>query len=608
MKIRPRIFRFCAFVFLGICLAWACPFDATLRAYLDAHFWLPFSKSPRHFERSNVRRVSVPFAGMAEAGGDNALARLRAAYQQISGLDAPSTLEALAAARADTSLTRRQREEVDLIDAKIDIRTAQADTPQILESAKKKIQVFFRSARTPEFRSEARGWLAHIYFRLGEQTAAGKIYLDELNRNGSNLSRETLLNSLQMTYRNNGGSKLLAHLEEYFDTPEHAAFAIQLLTNPSWDRYDSQDRARIRRVDDASQPYKSIKAMLEKHIDLLKTSTGPYALALLGMRTALSMGDPAAAVKIGEAVDVGSPIRSEADFQWMLASTYFLSRSYASAEAPLLKLFKSSHASGNQKAAAAYGLCGVYQKLQNSKEQLRYALWLHSASVKDREYLSYPGRIEDLSLYWAFSGWDLGLLLENEVPTETLESFVNQNPALADIRLVKYSLAVRLTREDRYDEAAEIFQSIHAYRRAPRIRQLAALQKEAHRTGLSDLQKLEAEYRMAEFIATNPNRIYFNDGLWGGLQRYALTSSTESRMNREERQALIDKERKLKDDQEEQWRAYLILRDVVRDAGPTRLRRKAALLALSSLRGISDRFGRASDIRQAEIHLAKAIH
>jgi hypothetical protein len=59
---------------------------------------------------------------------------------------------------------------------------------------------------------------------------------------------------------------------------------------------------------------------------------------------------------------------------------------------------------------------------------------------------------------------------------------------------------------------------------------------------------------MAEFIVANPNRIYFNDGLWGGLQQYALTSSTESRMNREERAALIDGERKLRDGQEERWR------------------------------------------------------
>jgi hypothetical protein len=131
-------------------------------------------------------------------------------------------------------LTRRQREEVDLIDAKIDMRSGQPDEPELLQSAKKKIEAFLRTARTPEFRSEARGWLAHIHYLMGEQTAAGKIYLDELNRSGSNLSRETLLNSLQMTYGYDGGPELLAHLDEYFDTPEHAAFAIQLLTNPHW--------------------------------------------------------------------------------------------------------------------------------------------------------------------------------------------------------------------------------------------------------------------------------------------------------------------------------------------------------------------------------------
>lgn len=65
-----------------------------------------------------------------------------------------------------------------------------------------------------------------------------------MNRSGSNLSRETVLNSLRMTYGYDGGPELLAHLEEYFDTPEHAAFAIQLATNPHWDRYPGGSLAR----------------------------------------------------------------------------------------------------------------------------------------------------------------------------------------------------------------------------------------------------------------------------------------------------------------------------------------------------------------------------
>lgn len=79
-----------------------------------------------------------------------------------------------------------------------------------------------------------------------------------------------------------------------------------------------------------------------------------------------------------------------------------------------------------------------------------------------------------MSVYWAVSRWDLNVLLEDEASIETLRSVVQQNPTAAGIRLVKYSLAVRLAREDRYEESAEIYDAIHAVRRGPRMRRLAA--------------------------------------------------------------------------------------------------------------------------------------
>ena len=60
---------------------------------------------------------------------------------------------------------------------------------------------------------------------------------DELNRDGSNLSETTVRQSLRLTYGYDGGQKLVDHLDEYFDTPEHAEFAIQMTTNPHWYRY-----------------------------------------------------------------------------------------------------------------------------------------------------------------------------------------------------------------------------------------------------------------------------------------------------------------------------------------------------------------------------------
>jgi hypothetical protein len=132
------------------------------------------------------------------------------------------------------------------------------------------------------------------------------------------------------------------------------------------------------------------------------------------------------------------------------------------------------------------------------------------------------------------------------------------------------------------------------------MRQLAALYQAANGTE----QVHEAKYKMAQFIADNPDRIYFNDALWGGYQRYALVGSSDSRLTREERRTLMDTERKLKDDQEERWRAFLILRDVVRDEGKTPLGRQAARLAVRCLRGISERFERQDEIRKADTDLS----
>lgn len=604
MKIVIRAVECCGVVVLGLALAWSCGFDNTLREYLNAQFWLPFAKWPASFERPNVRRISAPFAGMDASEGKTTLTKLRMAYRAIAepttaSFDAPTERQLVAVARADQSLTQREREEVDLIDAKIDMRAAGADGVQQFESAKKKLQAFIRTAQTPEYVSEARGWLARVYYLLGDQTAAGKIYLDELNRNGSNLSRETLLNSLKITYGYDGGPQLLARLEEYFDTPEHAAFAIQMVTNPRWNRWNDDPSLR----DNSQPPDARIKSLLEKHSDLLRTSNGANALALLAMRTALHVGDPNAARKLAGEVPSTATVRSEPDFQWMLASALYLSGNHAAAEKPLRALFESARADENQRAAAAYGLCGVYFKTGNVMERIRYALWLHTVVRKKNMYLSYASQIEDLTVYWAISGWDLKLLLDAETPTESLRAFVTQHPNVEDIRLVKYSLAVRLARENKYEESADIYTAIHAVRRAPRMRRLATLYREATRSDLAATQILEAKYQLAKFLHENSVGVYFNDALWSGLQNYALKAPEDVRLTRAERERLISLERKLRDDQEEHWRAYLILRDVVREAGHTALGHKAAKLALRCLSHISTRFERAEEIQAAQTNL-----
>src|SRR5262245_26224114 len=125
-----RVLLLCGFLSFGLGLIWACGFDDTLRAYLDVRFWLPLSKRVGDFERKGVRRVSNPYAGVDNPEGP--LANLREAYLGIAqpmreGFDPSDLRKAVAAARALRSLTSREREEVELIDAKIDMRSGHPD-------------------------------------------------------------------------------------------------------------------------------------------------------------------------------------------------------------------------------------------------------------------------------------------------------------------------------------------------------------------------------------------------------------------------------------------------------------------------------------------------
>ncbi|MEQ1947288.1 MAG: hypothetical protein ABL995_08865 [Bryobacteraceae bacterium] len=612
-KLRPR--RIAALLLTSAGL-FACGFDATLREYLDAHFWLPFSRHPSHFEKPGVQRASAPFAGMGENTGDTPIRRLRAAYKEISqprpsAFDATQLRQWVAAARATANLSARDREEVELIEAKIDMRLAQPGATEQLTAARARFERFLSTARVPEFRSEARGWIAYLYYLEGNQTAAGKIYLDELNRNGSNLSRETVLTSLRVNYGYDGGPGLLQHLDEYFDTPEHAAFAIQLATNPQWSRSNDAMRSAVTGTTASAafaqeaQAYERIRKLLDQHQDLLASQTGANALAVLNMRLALRMGDPESAIQVASQVPDNAAVRQDPHFLWMLASANFLTRQYAQAEPPLLALFQSKTAERSQKAAAAYGLCGVYERLKNPVEQLHYALWLANAvQPSDGDFLASSG-LEDGSVYWAASGWDLAFLLDAEAPLDSLRTFAERYPGAQGIRKVQYALAVRLSREGRYEESAQIYQSIGANLRAARMRRLSALQAELERTDLPPAQQHRARYAKAEFLAANPERVFFNDTLWSGLQRYAIDGTArENRADKEQHAALLSANRTLQDSQEERWQAYLLLRGVADDEGKTDLGVRAAQLAIRCLRGINERFGRRAEIRKADIELS----
>lgn len=596
MKLIRPLFMICA----GLSIAWACDFDDALREYLHLQFWLPFAKHSWDSAKDGVPRAAAPYAGMGSSEGRRPLARLRAVYQGIAIPDSlvndqQGTMRPyLDAARRDPALTPLQREEIDLLDAKIDMRSGSAERPEPLQRARRKLTEFLRRARSPEYLSEARGWIAHIDFRLGNDTAAGKFYLDELNRGGSNLSGQTLLSSLRLVYGYDGGTHFQEHLDEYFDTPEHAAFAIQLVTNPHWNRYGSDRDSQPSRA----APSERIRTLLDRHRSLFRSEHGAGLLAELGMRNALRAGDPRAALRIANAVPPSASVRRDPDFLWMQASAHVLSRRFASAEGPLLRLWQSRQASDNQRAAAAYGLCGVYQKRGNWVEQIRFALWLHTEKRRQPLNPAEGSRIEDLSVYWAMSGWDLSLLLDSEAPIEELQSFLQTYPRVPDRRIVQYSLAVRLARARRYEEAAAVYDGIRASRRAARMRRLAELERNASTP--------ESKLALGHYLAANAERLYFNDAVWSGLQRYALFAEQASGVTKAERQRLIAAERRLKDEQEERWQAYLLLRDLIREAGRTPTGERAANLALQCLRRISrERFGRESELLDAEIEIAR---
>ena len=590
---------------------WACGFDDALREYLYTQFWQPFAKSGRDFGTGAPAQSVVAYAGMTRAESTKPLDKLRAAYQELANgsHDEAKLDEALKGAhRAWQSLSMREREEVDLIDAKIDMRAGSLKAPDRLLHARDKFRKFLRTARTPAFRSEARGWIAHIHYLADEQSQAGKIYLDELQRRDSNLSRDTLLDSLRLTYGYDGGEKLTQELELYFDTPDHAAFAISLITNPKWKR--DEDR-RFSSAEDqpaaveAPPPYERINALLLKHGELFRSQRGADILAELGMRTALRAGDPSAALKIEAEVAESATVRRSPDFLWMLGAARFLSRDYEGAEKPLLQLLESKQARDAQRAAAAYGLCGVYFKTGNRVEQIRVALLLQSMR-QDRAWIGAPFLLSDLSVYWAFSGFDLAMILDIEAPIEAIQHFLDKYPKAKSVDLVQYALAVRLARIDQYTDSAELYAKIGARTRAGRMRQLAALQQAAQDSAGSAESRSAAKYKVSELLAAHSAGVYFNDKLWSGFQRYAMYADKESHLTRLERERMIAAERQLKDQQEEYWRAYLLLREVMRESGRSALGRRAAELSLRCLRRINtERFGREKEILAADVELTR---
>jgi hypothetical protein len=626
----------------------ACGPWYVLRAGLDPVFWQPFVRTIP--DLLGEPRAAVPasvFAGMS-AGGTPGLAAARRAYQAVARWRAdhfgwepsappPLAGTASAARRAvEAALAANpssiEAEELLLIRCKVTLREAEAllmtsqskvVTPEpapvdALRKARDELVAYLAVARTPSLASEARGWLARCHYLLGEPHQAARIYLDELARTDSALDRATLLTSMRLLFSYNGSEAGLAdHLEEYFDTPQHALFVVNLVTNPVVN--DQGERAAMSAVG------RKALAALQRHRDLFAQGDASDRLALAGMRASLYMGDPAAALNFGASLAPATPSARAPEARWMLGVAHFLQGQYEAAEPHLIAVANSTASPARARAQARLGLLAVYQKLGRPVDQLVTA-FRYEAEQNGREMEVFSSENEWYLEWWHYGGslMDLRYLLDVQLTEDELRAARAALELLPPLRidvgwngakrtavyLVDYELAVRAARREAYEEAASLYARLGVAGRAERMRVLANLRIPAF-TGRSE-EELRRQYAYGVFLADHSERVFFNDLLWYGLQRYAYVSYSSDRdpnpvlLGKEGERALLTSERHFKDAQEERWQAYLVLDHVVEGAGHSRLGERAARKAVECLDRIrTDRFGRDTEVEAAKVRLAR---
>jgi len=613
--------------------AYSCSPEIVFRAYLDKRFWQPYEKyesSVLPFSKMhNIRKINMAsqkfyFAGTSdEKTTSPGLTRARNAYRSENYDLARKELS-----KADkTKLTATELEELVLLDAKLDMRIGEKTEPvnkQLLKTAQNKLLIFIKNSKSPTWHSEARGWVAHIHFLLEEYPAAAKIYLDELGREDTIFSQDSIASSLyNIFYSKVGDEELADHLEEYFDTREHALFVVYLVTNPTDSMH--RDMASVAKVG------RKTIATLQRRSDLFNKNKMSDVLALALMRTALYMGDTQAAINFSKKVPARSKVARSSEYNWIVGVCRFLRREYAAAEEPLLKVLKSNDVSGREYRAAAQGLIGVYQKLGRRVDQLHAAL---SYSQQKRSFLNESLNLDPyVSLPEENGGstFDLPYLLDIQLTDDELREYLvryekeSKNIIIWSYRrkrtayeAVKYALAVRCARHEKYREAAEIYTEINARPRASRMRELAGIYEdmESKKTGSPD--RWDAEYKYASFLEEHSTQIFFNDMFWDGLQTWVLlddnrslhgTRSDFEGITKKERDFFLAQERRVKDEQEERWQAYHILNNIVSKAGYSEIGKKAAVKAIRCLDMIcTERFGREKEIASEKKRLVKWLH
>jgi hypothetical protein len=625
-----NIIRLNMIIFAVLCIfagdAYSCNPDIIFRSYLDRGFWMPYIKYESSVlpvsKRPNAGKINTVskkfcFAGTSVEEVRNAgLIKISEAYNSGDYDLARKEMTAI----NNISLTLSEQEELYLIDAKINMRNGEKENAvntKLLKMAQRKFLVFIRCSKSPEWRSEARGWIAHIHFLLGEYPAAAKIYLDELGREDTVFNKKSLCDSLyNIFYYGLRDRELADHLEEYFDTPEHALFVVYLVTNPV-NLWGEDRRAAM-----AGIGRKTI-SVLQKRSDLFNKNRMSDVLAIALMRAAFYMGDTRAVLNFSKKIPAKSQVAKSSEYNWMVGACHFLRNEYAAAEEPLLKVLKSNDVSRYEYRLATQGLIGVYQKLGRRVDQLHAALSYHQ---NKRSFLNESLNINP---YVSLSEEDYGpthdvpYLLDIQLSDDEIREYLtryereSRNILIKSYsrnrtayEAVKYALAVRYARQERYREAAEIYDEINARPRAARMKELAGIYEDMTGKKAGSPERWEAEYKYASFLEAHSTQIFFNDMYWGGFQTRMFIdpvySSHDAGLTKQEREYFLKEERRIRDEQEERWRAYHILNNIVEQAGYSEIGKKAAVKALKCLALISkDRFGREKEIEAEKKRLVK---
>jgi hypothetical protein len=607
--LRRRIITVLLIIGGFVVLVEACSPELTFRAYLSPDLFQPFRRSFAGITRSvPAGRGYVPYAGISESTESGPIDELRQAYRNLLSSSArlygaslnfaPEAVEVVRERiRTMAPVDSKYADEVDLLQCKLDLRAARNDDDASLATAQACLEKYLERSRPAALGSEARGWLARTLFLRKNRADAARIYLDELESPDSNIKRERLSVSLKMLY--SWQPLRTEDLSAFLDAPSHALFAAHLASNTSpRNGGDGLNRALL--------------AGLEEKRSLFREGPQSDALALSQMRAALRLGDPDAILRFANRIPGTSDARKDAEYLWLTGAAHFLKGNYPQAEQFFLELFEASDAAASERARAGEALEGVYDRMGRPVDQLWAAFRVVRLEPEIQKEFQTKGG-DPTSIDGAGINLDVAFLLDAQLTDSQLQQYLDRygrSPLLANSSagdVVRYARAVRYARSEEFDKAAQIYSDLSTIERADNAKEAARLYA-ATRVAGSGEKQLEALYAYADFLASNSNRIFFNDGLWWGFQSAVFTSRENHAFPKPSAERLTrvqTLERKLKDEQEEYWRAYKVLNGIVLKAGPTPLGKQAARRAIVCLRRINtDRFGRLDEIHAADRRLS----